>query len=627
MHCSTIRLAPALLLLLVTLAPTAADAQPSLAGFKQQPCFEADLALRPGVPGDQVIGIMSGHPFRKKDGCVPFDLVLTWKERYKDGLDWYEVSYRQHVPGALWYRKDKKDFVINANEVMYKGYVDVKAFSGAGKHCVDEKKGCCLEWETFTGGQVRPRSNPMGGYQGNLFYGPATEITDPHFDTDERDIPEQFRTTSVSRTFTAKDGSTWSPPKPNLNNGALAAFDYQEFVLAAVEKRPLTKVVTWDHDEDPEDAPTYTKGSVELRFVFDPPCPEKFVVRADRKNYLFSDDSPGVVVVEAEVIDTKNFPTPYLEHVEWDVPKPPGTTVTVEHPEGKQYKARITYTGLPKRNADLGLQDIKASVFLGSKCGTLEGNPGVRLFFPRDAKNNPNTAAPNWYYYWQQTKAGHGTVADANIRYGGGAPQCAQNKWWMGVYPFDRKNIGTTAKPMYALVGRAYVFICNFAKAKAIFPTNAKGQPNDNFYIESRLPFTQDNWEGIDTFGLMVLHELTHRKHWREWWSDGGSHPNGAYPESGYYDRNGNSTRDDDEPLLDSDADYMPDAKEPTFSGDPYYLDFKVGKRKSYNLPGNDMTDEHVLTYAASEDPGTGWKMGFANDEDWAMPGKQWKDE
>ena len=612
-----------LLLLLLCLAPSPARAQPN---FKRQPCFESAMYNNPAFPDTQVIGIMSGHPFRKGDGCVPFDLVVTWKERYEEGHDWYEAAYKQYIPGALWYRKDKKDFVLHANEIIYTGHADIEHFTARGKACHDVESGVCKKWTTFRTGQVHPVSRPMGGYQGQLFYGPPTEITDPGFETDETEIPAQFVINSVTKLFRSGD-TEWSPDKAQLNNGSLASFDYEEFVLAAVEKRPLTKTVTWHLDEDPEEAPTYTSGKLTLTFIFDPPCPETLLVRTDRKNYVFSKDAPGTLVVNAEVIDTGNFPTPYLEYVEWDIPHPAGTTVEVEHPGDAKHRARITYTGLPKKNEGFGLQDIKASVYLGSKCGRVKGHREVRLFFPRDEKNNPKKKEPNWYYYWQQTKAGHGTVADANIRYGGGAPQCAQNKWWMGVYPFDRKNIGTTAKPMYALVGRAYVFICNFAKAKAIFPTNAKGQPNDNFYIESRLPHTQDNWEGIDTFGLMVLHELTHRKHWREWWSDGGSHPNGAYPEGGYYDRNGNSTRDDDEPLLDSDADYMPDAKEPTFSDDPYYLDFKVGKRKSYNLPGNDMTDEHVLTYAASEDPGTGWKMGFANNEDWAMPGKQWKDE
>lgn len=628
MHRAIFRQAPILLLLLL-LVPDPTAAQTSLAAFKQEPCYEVGLPQMPGLPDDMPIGILSGHPFRKKDGCVPFDLVLTWSERYEEGLDWYEVSYRQHVPGALWYRKDKKDFVINANEVMYKGYADVQGFTGRGKQCTDEDGGRCKKWETYTGAQIRPRSNPMGGYQGIFFYGPATEITDPQFDTDERDIPKQLSTRSVSRSFTGAEGSRWQPDTPDLENPALADFDYKEFVLAAVEKRPLTKRITWDNNDDLESGPSSTKGSLKLQFIFDPPCPEKLVVRADRKNYLFSEDSPGVVVIEAEVIDTKNFPTPYLENVEWDVPRPAGTTVKVEHPGGRQYKARITYTGLPKRNADLGVQDIKASVFLGSKCGRLEGKPGVRLFFPRDAKNNPKAAAPNWYYYWQQTAAGHGTKAEVDIRYGAADYRCSQNKWWMGVFPLDRKNLGTPSKPIHALAGRAYVFLCDFVKAKGIFPKDGQGRPNDDFYLESRLPFNNDSWSGIDTFGVVCLHELNHRKHWHEWWNDGGSHPHGLYPEEGYYDRNKNGERDTDEPMLDSDKDHIPDGKEPGFAGDPYYMEFKVtpGQPKSYNVAGDDMTDEHVLTYTASEDPGIGWKHGAADKEDWAKPGKQWKEE
>jgi hypothetical protein len=611
-----------LLLLLLLSAPSPGYAQ---ADFKREPCFESHLYNQPGLPDSQVIGMMSGHPFRKGDGCVPFDLVASWEERYAEGHDRYTVTYRHHIPGALWYRKDKKDFVLHANEVIYKGTAGVQGLTAKGRTCVEEKKGVCKKFVNFNTGDVEVESNPMGGYQGVLFYGPPTEITDPGLDEEERNIPAQFMFNTVSRIF-RKGDSRWRPSHAQLNNGALAEFDYEEFVLAAVEKRPLTKVVTWDHDEDPEEAPTYTSGKVTLRFIFDPPCPETLLVRSDRKNYVFSDASRGTVVVDAEVIDTGNFPTPYLEDVEWDIPELQGTTVQIDHPGGAAHKVRITYTGLPKRNDDLGVQELKASVFLGSKCGTVKGQREVRLFFPRDAKNNPKGTVPNWYYYWQQTKAGHGTTAGADIRFGGGDPICSLNKWWMGAFPLDRKNFGTEEKPAWALLGRTYVLLCDFAKAKVIFPKDGAGRPNDDFYIESRLP-VRESWSGIDTFGVVTLHELTHRKHWTVWWSDGGNHPNGLYPEGGYYDRNGNGERDASEPLLDSDGDHALDSEEPSYAGAPHYLDLVVGKPKSLNLAGDDMTDEHIITYSVSEDPATGWKIGAADAEDWAKPGKQWKDE
>ncbi len=611
-----------LLLLLLLSAPSPGYAQ---ADFKREPCFESHLYNQPGLPDSQVIGMMSGHPFRKGDGCVPFDLVASWEERYAEGHDRYTVTYRHHIPGALWYRKDKKDFVLHANEVIYKGTAGVQAFTGRGKSCTRSVSGVCERFVTFDAGDVEPQSNPMGGYQGVFFYGPPTVITDPNLDEEEPNIPAQFMFNTVSRIF-RKGDSRWRPSHAQLNNGALAEFDYEEFVLAAVEKRPLTKVVTWDHDEDPEEAPTYTSGKVTLRFIFDPPCPETLLVRSDRKNYVFSDASRGTVVVDAEVIDTGNFPTPYLEDVEWDIPELQGTTVQIDHPGGAAHKVRITYTGLPKRNDDLGVQELKASVFLGSKCGTVKGQREVRLFFPRDAKNNPKGTVPNWYYYWQQTKAGHGTTAGADIRFGGGDPICSLNKWWMGAFPLDRKNFGTEEKPAWALLGRTYVLLCDFAKAKVIFPKDGAGRPNDDFYIESRLP-VRESWSGIDTFGVVTLHELTHRKHWTVWWSDGGNHPNGLYPEGGYYDRNGNGERDASEPLLDSDGDHALDSEEPSYAGAPHYLDLVVGKPKSLNLAGDDMTDEHIITYSVSEDPATGWKIGAADAEDWAKPGKQWKDE
>ena len=117
------------------------------------------------------------------------------------------------------------------------------------------------------------------------------------------------------------------------------------------------------------------------------------------------------------------------------------------------------------------------------------------------------------------------------------------------------------------------------------------------------------NWEGIDTFAVITLHELTHRRHWTEWWN-----PTGGYPKKGYYDVNNNRQRDPLEPWLDEDEDFIPDGRESA-------LGYDTGVKNTYNAPGEEMYDEHHLTYAV----GDKWPKGSADRVDWAKPGKQWR--
>ena len=65
---------------------------------------------------------------------------------------------------------------------------------------------------------------------------------------------------------------------------------------------------------------------------------------------------------------------------------------------------------------------------------------------------------------------------------------------------------------------------------------------------------------------------------------------------------------------MDQDQDFMPDARE---AG----LGYDTGVKNTFNAPGEDMWDEHHLTYAV----GDAWPKGSVNGMDWAKPGKQWQ--
>jgi hypothetical protein len=315
---------------------------------------------------------------------------------------------------------------------------------------------------------------------------------------------------------------------------------------------------------------------------------------------VFSDGTPGSVTIEAEVTAT-NLPPDLIALIKWDAPAKDLSRLSIA---GDGTRATITYTGLPRDNSDFGPTRITASVDAGGSCGTLTASRDVLLFFPRDARNNPPGEAPNYYFYWLQTPAGQGAVNGRDVRYVHRQFECGENPKWLGYHPRDTVlSVPADKQSQPRLVGRDHIFACDFHKYDNVYADH----PSTNFYMEGLL--TKASWEGIDTFAVIMRHELTHRNHWRDWWN-----PTGGAPKRGFYDANNNRQRDTDEPWVDQDEDFIPDHLEAA-------MGYDKAEKNTHMAPGDEMYDEHHLTYTIGE----GWAKGSADRQDWAKPGKQWR--
>jgi len=275
---------------------------------------------------------------------------------------------------------------------------------------------------------------------------------------------------------------------------------------------------------------------------------------------VFDDKSPAKINKTALADVT---PGAWGDALAWRLPRLTGSTVRPDPVDANGAELPFSYEKMPGKSQEFGEKLFEASFGEAGAKGACKNPPlhPVRFFFPRDAFNGPDPSEPNWFWYWQQTKAGQGLGRE--MRYG-----------------------GTT-------VGR-----CKEPGTRGFCPMAG---PGDHFYI---CDLTLDNFTkqtnmtgtfraGIDKFASTVRHEATHLKHYLDWWK------------RPYGDRTPQLIK-----KYDSDADRMPDSVEIAEGFDP----------KDWDSWNSGWDDEHFLTLMAEDT----WQNGTANKEDWACPGKQW---
>ncbi len=573
--------------------------------FKLVPCETTKKKFDAmAIPASTPIALIIGHEFRKADKCVPVEINMKWTNHYKTiDHNFYDMEAAENYPGELWYRTDREEFVIVANGKAYSGDDRLASLKSSGEGCNHSYDAVCDMWTPYGTGSVKAH-NAAGSSTGALQYGYPTVITH------EEEIPEAISIIPPHFEFYKHKDSYWRPPMVDIDN--LSLFDespikYGELLDAMRKKKTYSKQISWKHNEKVDETPTHHEGNLSMRISFDPKCPTPFTIAAPEANkkYLFSSGNPGKVTIEAEAVAEADFPPELLEEITWSAPEKTGSHVTYEPETRKGKKIKITYEGLPEKNSDFGPTAITASVNVGSKCGVASDKREVLLFFPRDEKNNPAGDVPNYYYYWLQTPAGFGQVNKQDVFFKNRELECGENPKWLGYHPRDTK-LSVPSDPMSQplLVGKDFIYLCDFHK----YDNGYAGHPSTNFYMEGLLNTTL-SWEGIDTFAVMVRHEATHKKHWQDWWN-----PTGGYPKGGFYDANNNKQRDASEAMRDRDEDFIPDSKEPPLSYDPT-------ENNTFSVPGDQMFDEHHLTYDFAEK----WAKGSADKKDWAKPGKQWE--
>lgn len=256
--------------------------------------------------------------------------------------------------------------------------------------------------------------------------------------------------------------------------------------------------------------------------------------------------------------------------------------------------ATVKFIGLPEKNDAFG-KKVAMLLWNGRKCD----EENYEVFFPKMATNHPGGQAgsPNWFYYWNMV------CGDSNAVFNASLPDYGQ---------FSPTN------PLEIQIG------------------DSAG------YVNTTL-----NDKGIDCFAETVIHESTHRQHYRE------------TKINGRPDSDGDWLQDSDERLGDLNLDNVQDTEDANGNGvldmgednGLYRMELTLTEFNSgglarsvlygrqnqridqesevmtgtsmyhANTRGGDYDDEDDTCYAAEST----WNTGSADAFDWANPGKQTK--
>jgi hypothetical protein len=276
-------------------------------------------------------------------------------------------------------------------------------------------------------------------------------------------------------------------------------------------------------------------------------------------------------------------PAQYSDRVEWSLFDIQGSQRKIMPATAIGKEIKLEFTGLPQKNSAFGKKTVFAKVRIAS-CEVSDSKE-IRVFYPRDAKNNPKHTPPNWFYYWSQTSACPGPAS-----WGDPANACGT--------PENRAD-GALGYYRNTYLDDKY-YICDFAKLGSDFEFETVQLKNGGF--------DSAKVKGIDTMGAACHHENGHFTHFRDWWFVHRAN----HPFSPTEDFNKNSIKDSVENQFDQDGDLVPDAVETTLGLDPT-------KKKTLMQYGVDLDDEEYLAWVAEGK----WRIGSADGEDWACPGKQ----
>lgn len=293
----------------------------------------------------------------------------------------------------------------------------------------------------------------------------------------------------------------------------------------------------------------------------------------DKEKFVFSEDIPGTLTV-------RMYSSIFYNGEKQEDPDAAYWRMEPEEDylekENSQYGISVTYKAkrLPAANNSFGKKKIKLTYF-GESCECESEEAEFAIYYPRDAKNNPDYNVPNWAYYWDKTKAksGYEYVIVEKI-------------------PDDKTVI---ALPGFACLGQ----VLDSYNAGVL----ARYDPfRGLIYIPQNLPDLTcpsrpdgKAYSGIDCFAQVTRHEGRHKDQLTSWWG-----PNMA---------NYNC-------IDDIDGDFLPNAVEMATAGCNSALPWSCPGRPTWL---GTVFDVDIDAY----DYGWKWNPGDADKEDWASPGKQ----
>ncbi len=342
---------------------------------------------------------------------------------------------------------------------------------------------------------------------------------------------------------------------------------------ALFEGQTLTRNLQWKSSPLP-DQTTNEQLDIEIRPTGQRHCELRITSPAEGHKLAFSSDQTGELTID---LTASAKPAKHEQHITWALPQFDGSTQVKVEPKNRQGNhLKVTLRGLPKDLSGLGDKVFTASI--NEKNCHKSATRTVKLFFPRDADNNPGGSVPNWFYYWKQTPASRPKGQIVALDYGGSTTDLCKKPGVTGIY-----------NPKF---GYKVVFICDLSRLttpfELVFPLLDRNAPQK--YSGMRTV------RNIDTFAVAVLHEYQHFLTNHNWYS---------------------KISPQDLSKKDKDKDGLPDHLEPGLNFKPTMFQTYFAKHPKLQYVNG---GEEWLAYEAMQ----GHKTGSFDKHDWARPGNQW---
>lgn len=295
---------------------------------------------------------------------------------------------------------------------------------------------------------------------------------------------------------------------------------------------------------------------------------------APNQKYAFTANTVGALEMK---LRAKVVPERYANDIVWSIPDIPGQGRRTTNPDLRGSEVEVIYDGLPESNESFGRKKVTATLTVGA-CRAEESRE-VRVFYPREATNNPQGRFPNWFYYWRQTPAARPGGAQITILYGGRFFEYCPDAITGAIFSYRTIQLNT-------------IHVCDLAKFgpefPVVYPILRRANPGRKF-------FGYQTSTHIDTFAAAVIHEQVHMNVYQQW-------------------KSGKSAEELLSPLFDYDQDGLPNFAEAGLGFDP-------AKVRTY-LPNFVAVenDEEWLAYETQ----SAYKNGTHDAHDWARPGKNW---
>jgi hypothetical protein len=367
-------------------------------------------------------------------------------------------------------------------------------------------------------------------------------------------------------------GGGYTPPEELRKAGLVfSAADFEDLF----EGQTLVRNLSWT-DKQGGGKPGNQALRVEIKpaEIEKPPCKLRITSPKEGQKFVFSQGSPGQLTFN---LTAKASPAKYGQAITWTMPQMDSATQIQLKPKNRRGPhLSVTLKGLPDVVSGLGAKVFVASV--NDKDCHASATRTVKLFFPRDAKNNPKGKHPNWFYYWKQTPAGRPKGQIVALDYGGKTVDLCATAGVTGIY--------------HPKFGYKVLQICDLSNLtqpfELVFPLLDRNGPKK--YMGMR------KVRNIDTFAAAVLHEFEHFLHDHNWYSK-------ILPQN--------------LPKMDKDKDGLPDHLEAGLNFSPsLFQTYYANHPKLKKVNG----DEEWLAYESMRH----YAPGSLDKYDWAHPGNQW---